>query len=117
MGKAQHTGQHPHAVAVVTGPGNEHQRCARDGTSPPAPRSGPAGAKARDKGRAKGRAKAREKGRGEEAAVWSDLAALTPPLVVCVAFLIGAAMLLRSQMSPKRRAERDERRRPPDQRS
>ena len=32
------------------------------------------------------------------------------------AFLIGLALLLRSQMSPKRRAERDERRRPPDQR-
>ncbi len=52
-----------------------------------------------------------------EDAVWSDLAALTPPLVVCVAVLIGVAMLLRSQMSPKRRAERDERRRSPDQRS
>jgi membrane protein insertase Oxa1/YidC/SpoIIIJ len=49
--------------------------------------------------------------------VWSDLAALTPPLVVCVAVLIGVVMLLRSQMSPKRRAERDERRRSPDQRS
>jgi hypothetical protein len=74
-------------------------------------------AKAREKGREKGRAKASEKASGEEAAVWSDLAALTPPLVVCVAFLIGVAMLLRSQLSPKRRAERDERRRPPDQRS
>ena len=52
----------------------------------------------------------------QEAAVWSDLAALTPPLVMCVAVLIGVAMLLRSQMSPKRRAEREERRRPPDQR-
>ena len=48
--------------------------------------------------------------------MWSDLAALTPPLVVCAAFLIGLAMLLRSQMSPKRRAERDERRRSRDQR-
>jgi hypothetical protein len=67
--------------------------------------------------RAKGRAKAPEKGRGEEAVMWSDLAALIPPLVVCAAFLIGVAMLLRSQMSPKRRAERNERRRTPDQRS
>jgi hypothetical protein len=126
VGKAQHTGQHPHAVAVVTGPEkNEHRRCARDGTSPAAPQSGTARAKAgekscahaREKAREKSCAKAREKGRGEEAAVWSDLAALTPPLVVCVAFLIGVAMLLRSQMSPKRRAERDERRRSPDQRS
>jgi hypothetical protein len=49
--------------------------------------------------------------------VWSDLAALIPPLVVCVAFLVGVALLLRSQMSPKRRAERAERRRSPDQRS
>ena len=57
-------------------------------------------------------------GRGlREDAVWSDLAALTPPLVVCVAVLIGVAMLLRSQMSPKRRAERAERRRSPDERS
>jgi flagellar biogenesis protein FliO len=49
--------------------------------------------------------------------VWNDLAALTPPLVVCLAFLIGVAWLLRREMSPKRRAERNERRRPPDQRS
>ena len=62
------------------------------------------------------RGKGRRDGR-EEAAMWSDLAALTPPLVVCVAFLIGVAWLLRSQMSPKRRARRDERRRTPDQRS
>ena len=63
------------------------------------------------------RARRRARPRTQEAAVWSDLAALTPPLVVCVAVLIGVAMLLRSQMSPKRRAERDERRRSPDQRS
>jgi membrane protein insertase Oxa1/YidC/SpoIIIJ len=56
-------------------------------------------------------------GRGtEEADVWPDLAALTPPLVMCLAVLVGVAMLLRSQMSPKRRAEREKRRRPPDQR-
>ena len=48
--------------------------------------------------------------------MWTDLAALTPPLVMCVAVLIGVAILLRSQMSPKRRAEREERRRPPDER-
>ena len=75
--------------------------CARDDTSPASRPGLVAGA-----------------GRGlREDAVWSDLAALTPPLVVCVAVLIGVAMLLRSQMSPKRRAERDERRRSPDQRS
>ena len=82
----------------------EYRRCVADGTSPAAPQSGAAGEKAG------------EKARREEAAVWSDLAALTPPLVVCVAFLIGVAMLLRSQLSPKRRAQRDERRQPPDQR-
>ncbi len=49
--------------------------------------------------------------------MWNDLAALTPPLIVCLAFLIGVAWLLRREMSPKRRAERNERRRPPDQRS
>jgi hypothetical protein len=49
--------------------------------------------------------------------MWSDLAAVTPPLVVCVAFLIGVAMVLRREMSPKRRAERNARRRSDDQRS
>jgi hypothetical protein len=49
--------------------------------------------------------------------MWQDLAALTPPLVVCVAFLIGLAILLRSQMSPKRRAIRNAKRRSDDQRS
>jgi hypothetical protein len=49
--------------------------------------------------------------------MWSDLAALTPPLVVCVAFLIGLGMFLRREMSPKRRAERDAKRRPPGPRS
>jgi hypothetical protein len=49
--------------------------------------------------------------------MWQDLAALTPPLVVCVAFLIGLALLLRSQMSPKRRAARNARRRSRDERS
>ena len=49
--------------------------------------------------------------------MWADLAALTPPLVVCVAFLIGVVMLLRSQLAPKRRAERNARRRSRDRRS
>ena len=53
----------------------------------------------------------------EEPAMWSDLAALTPPLIVCVAFLIGVGVFLRRQMSPKRRAERDAKRRPPGPRS
>jgi hypothetical protein len=46
--------------------------------------------------------------------MWQDLAALTPPLVVGVAFLIGLALLLRSQMSPKRRADRNAKRRSRD---
>jgi hypothetical protein len=49
--------------------------------------------------------------------MWQDLAALTPPLVVCAAFLIGLAMLLRSQLAPKRRAARQARRRSRDGRS
>jgi hypothetical protein len=38
--------------------------------------------------------------------MWTDLAALTPPLVVAIAFLVGLAMLLRREMAPKRRAAR-----------
>ncbi len=37
--------------------------------------------------------------------MWQDLAALTPPLVVCVAFIIGVVIFLRRQMAPKRRAD------------
>lgn len=48
--------------------------------------------------------------------MWQDLAALTPPLVMCAAVLIGVAILLRREMSPKRKAERKDRRRSPDQR-
>jgi hypothetical protein len=35
-----------------------------------------------------------------------DLAALTPPLIVCVAFLIGVGFLVRRELAPKRRAVR-----------
>jgi hypothetical protein len=49
--------------------------------------------------------------------MWQDLAALTPPLVVGVAFIIGVAVLLRREMAPKRRAAREARRRSRDQRS
>ena len=34
-----------------------------------------------------------------------DLAALTPPLVVCVAFLIGVVLFLRRQMGARRPPE------------
>jgi len=40
--------------------------------------------------------------------MWQDLAALTPPLVVCVAFLIGVAIFLRHQLSSKRRRDEGE---------
>jgi hypothetical protein len=49
--------------------------------------------------------------------MWQDLAALTPPLVVCVAFIIGVAIFLRRQMAPKRRAARNAKRRSPEDRS
>ncbi|MBV9093020.1 MAG: hypothetical protein JO132_03940 [Streptosporangiaceae bacterium] len=47
----------------------------------------------------------------------TDLAALTPPLVVCVAFVIGLVMLLRSQMGPKRRGRKNAKRPPGGPRS
>ena len=37
-----------------------------------------------------------------------DLAALTPPLVVCGAFLIGVALFLRRQMGGSRRPADDD---------
>jgi hypothetical protein len=43
--------------------------------------------------------------------MWQDLAALTPPLVVCAAFIIGLALFLRQQMSAKRDGMRAGRRR------
>jgi membrane protein insertase Oxa1/YidC/SpoIIIJ len=49
--------------------------------------------------------------------MWQDLGALAPSLIVCVAFLIGVAMLLRREMSPKRRAERNSKRRSRDRQS
>ena len=49
--------------------------------------------------------------------MWQDLAALTPPLVVCIAFIIGLVLLLRRELAPKRRAARNARRRSRDQRS
>jgi hypothetical protein len=37
-------------------------------------------------------------------AMVQDLAAIAPSAIVCAAFLIGAGMLLRREMAPKRRA-------------
>ena len=48
--------------------------------------------------------------------MWQDLAALTPPLVVCVGFIIGLVLLLRREMAPKRRAARNARHRSRDHR-
>lgn len=39
-----------------------------------------------------------------------DLAALTPPALVCVAFVVGLVLLLRREMAPKRRVREDVRR-------
>jgi hypothetical protein len=36
-----------------------------------------------------------------------DLAALTPPAVVCAAFLVGLVLLLRREMAPKHRMRED----------
>jgi hypothetical protein len=41
----------------------------------------------------------------EEAGMLADLEALTPPLIVGGAFLIGVVWFLRRQMSPRRAAE------------
>ena len=35
--------------------------------------------------------------------MWQDVAALTPPLVMCAAFIIGVVVFLRRQMGPKAR--------------
>jgi hypothetical protein len=43
--------------------------------------------------------------------MWQDLAALTPPLVVCVAFIIGLVVFLRREMAARRDDERGGRRR------
>ena len=45
---------------------------------------------------------------GKECALLSDLAALTPPAVVCLAFLIGVGLFLRHQLGPKRESAEDE---------
>jgi hypothetical protein len=37
----------------------------------------------------------------------NDLAALTPPALVCAAFLIGLVVLLRREMAPKHRVRED----------
>ena len=36
-----------------------------------------------------------------------DLAALTPPLIVCVAFLVGVGVLVRRELAPRRQARRE----------
>jgi hypothetical protein len=48
--------------------------------------------------------------------MWQDLAALTPPLVVCVAFIVGLALFLRREMGPKRDGRPGGRRRPRNRR-
>jgi len=43
--------------------------------------------------------------------MWQDVAALTPPLVMCAAFIIGVVFFLRREMGPKRNGTRVSRRR------
>ena len=47
----------------------------------------------------------------EDRAMWQDLAALTPPLIVCAAFIIGLVIFLRREMGAKRDRTRSDRRR------
>jgi hypothetical protein len=49
--------------------------------------------------------------------MWQDLAALTPPLIVCLAFIIGLVIFLRWQMGSKRDSTRGSRRRPRNRQS
>jgi hypothetical protein len=49
--------------------------------------------------------------------MWQDLAALTPPLVVCVAFIIGLAIFLRRQMGARHGGAPRDRRRSRDRQS
>ena len=49
--------------------------------------------------------------------MWQDLAALTPPLVVCAAFIIGLAIFLRREMGARRDGTRGDRRRTRGRRS
>jgi hypothetical protein len=53
----------------------------------------------------------------EDRAMWQDLAALTPPLVVCAAFVIGLVIFLRREMGSGRGGPRGGRRRPRNRRS
>lgn len=53
----------------------------------------------------------------EGGVMWHDLAALTPPLVVCVAFIIGLAVFLRREMGARRGRPPRDRRRSRDRRS
>ena len=70
-------------LRLLPGRRNEHRRYARDDTSP-------AGASSAVGGR-------------KDGAMWQDLAALTPPLIVCVAFIIGLVIFLRRQMGAQAR--------------
>jgi len=49
--------------------------------------------------------------------MWQDLAALTPPLVVCAAFVVGLVIFLRREMGARGDGTRGGRRRPRNRRS
>ena len=44
-----------------------------------------------------------------------DLAALAPPAIVCVAFLVGAWAIVRRELAPRRRARTVANEQPPEQ--
>jgi len=44
---------------------------------------------------------------GSMARMLQDLAALAAPIIVCVAFLVGAGALVRRELAPRRRAAAD----------
>ena len=46
-------------------------------------------------------------GRGTVTHMLQDLAALTPPLIVCLAFLVGVGVLVRRELAPRRQARRE----------
>ena len=49
--------------------------------------------------------------------MWQDVAALTPPLVMAAAVIVGVVVFLRHEMGPKRRGRDSEGGQPPEPRS
>jgi hypothetical protein len=49
-----------------------------------------------------------DRSRVEVTTLAQDLAAVAPSVIVCLAFLIGLGVLLRRELGPKRRAQRED---------